>query len=250
MKKNRMMRAASAMLLAVLLTTCAISGTFAKYTTTAEANDSARVAKWGITAEVTGNAFSNSYEADNKVTLRNGTTLQTSVQSDDNANVVAPGTSGTFATVELDGNPEVAVNIEHEAHMTLSGWEVVIDDAGTKKFYCPITITLSVRHMENGVPAVDGEGKPVYDNVTYCGLDYPSKNQFAAAIADAIEQSNGNYAANASIEDLETYSWAWAFTGATGSEINQTDAYDTQLGNAATSNTISLVVDTTVTQID
>ena len=43
MKKNIMMRVASALLIAVLLTTCAISGTFAKYVSTASGSDTARV---------------------------------------------------------------------------------------------------------------------------------------------------------------------------------------------------------------
>lgn len=45
MRKNRMMRAASALLVAVLMTTCTISGTFAKYVTSADSTDTARVAK-------------------------------------------------------------------------------------------------------------------------------------------------------------------------------------------------------------
>ena len=48
MKKNTMMRVASALLVAVLLSTCAISGTFAKYVTTASGSDTARVAKWDV----------------------------------------------------------------------------------------------------------------------------------------------------------------------------------------------------------
>ena len=48
MKKNTFMRVASALLVAVLLTTCAIAGTFAKYTTEVSSEDSARVAYWGF----------------------------------------------------------------------------------------------------------------------------------------------------------------------------------------------------------
>ena len=48
MKKNVMMRVASALLVAVLMTTCAISGTFAKYTSSKTDSDSARVAVWGL----------------------------------------------------------------------------------------------------------------------------------------------------------------------------------------------------------
>lgn len=47
MKKNMMMRIASVLLVAVLLSTCAISGTFAKYTSSASGSDKARVAYWG-----------------------------------------------------------------------------------------------------------------------------------------------------------------------------------------------------------
>ena len=48
MKKNKMMRNTAALGVAVLLTASVLSGTLAKYTTTAEGTDSARVAKWGI----------------------------------------------------------------------------------------------------------------------------------------------------------------------------------------------------------
>ena len=46
--KNKMMRIASVLLVAALITTCAISGTFAKYVTKVSGEDTARVAKWGI----------------------------------------------------------------------------------------------------------------------------------------------------------------------------------------------------------
>ena len=96
MKKNIMMRVASALLIAVLLTTCAISGTFAKYVTSASGNDVARVAKWGFgTTTLAVDMFDGTYN---------------NVASGDSANVVAPGTTKT-ATIELipaeQGTPEV-----------------------------------------------------------------------------------------------------------------------------------------------
>ena len=53
MKKNRMMRTAAVLLVAVLLTTSVISGTFAKYTTANDAYAEARVAYWGFEAPAT-----------------------------------------------------------------------------------------------------------------------------------------------------------------------------------------------------
>lgn len=64
MKKNKMMRAASALLIAVLLTTCAVSGTFAKYTTSETGSDTARVAKWGVEVTAEGTMFADAYATD------------------------------------------------------------------------------------------------------------------------------------------------------------------------------------------
>jgi len=64
MRKNRMMRLASALLILTMVTTCAISGTFAKYVTEAKTTDTARVAKWGVKVDVTGEtAFAEAYGA-------------------------------------------------------------------------------------------------------------------------------------------------------------------------------------------
>lgn len=110
MKKNRMMRLASILLVCVLLTTSVISGTFAKYTSTATASDTARVAKWGWgTTEVTLDLFDSVYQ---------GTDGET-VMSKYNDNVIAPGTSKAAAitwvadqsfTPEVDYNVTFAVN--------------------------------------------------------------------------------------------------------------------------------------------
>ena len=64
MKKNKMMRNTAALGVAVLLTASVLSGTLAKYTTTAEGTDSARVAKWGIVMNSTGSStFKDSYDS-------------------------------------------------------------------------------------------------------------------------------------------------------------------------------------------
>lgn len=101
MKKNKMMRIASVLLVAVLMTTCAISGTFAKYVTASSASDSARVAYWGFngTTFAIDNLFSATY---------------TNVASNDSKDVIAPGTSGsaTFSFKPQNATaPEVAYKI-------------------------------------------------------------------------------------------------------------------------------------------
>ena len=83
MKKNRMMRAASALLVAVLLTTCTISGTFAKYVTEVNASDNARVAAWGFgtTSKIEFDLFDSSYND--------------TVTASNSDNLIAPGTTKT-----------------------------------------------------------------------------------------------------------------------------------------------------------
>ena len=61
MKKNVLMRFASGALVITMLTTCVISGTFAKYITDDSAHDKARVAKWGITLAVAGSLYGETY---------------------------------------------------------------------------------------------------------------------------------------------------------------------------------------------
>ena len=109
MKKNRMMRLASGLLVAVLLTTCAISGTFAKYVTSESGSDFARVAKWGVEVEAESfDMFTDAYETDDTTATFTGSY---SVDSADGEDVMAPGTSGSFANIAITGTPEVAVEV-------------------------------------------------------------------------------------------------------------------------------------------
>ena len=101
MKKNNVMRIASALLVAVLLTTCAISGTFAKYTTSADGTATARVAKWAFT--VGGNALAEDFEFDLIATL---TEYEGGEETDVGLDVLAPGTAGSFV-VALTNDSEV-----------------------------------------------------------------------------------------------------------------------------------------------
>jgi hypothetical protein len=118
MKKNRVMRVFSLLLALTLISTCAISGTFAKYVTKAEGEDAARVAKWGVLVSVEGNTFADKYEATDKAYLNDGGEYSV-VSSVEGEKVVAPGTSAKEADMALvatvKGTPEVA------ARYTLEG---------------------------------------------------------------------------------------------------------------------------------
>ena len=118
MKKNKMMRLASAVLVCTLLTTSVISGTFAKYTSTSSASDNARVAKWGVTLAANGLLYSELYNVNGTADNANQGTIDTqanvTVATYNNAtavqSIVAPGTKNiTGMTFTVNGRPEVAV---------------------------------------------------------------------------------------------------------------------------------------------
>lgn len=215
-----MMRLASVLLVAVILTTCAISGTFAKYVTSGNGSDTARVAKFGVTVTGTADTFKETYAKDNTgFTLDANTVVSTE-------KVVAPGTSGSMAAFTITGTPEVAVRVSFAGTLELGDkW---VDSAST--YYCPIEITVG--------------------DTTYKGKDYTSADEFETAVNDKIATYSKDYAAGTDLSTISAntpaVSWKWAFEG-------NDDVKDTYLGDQAAAGnaaTISLDVTATVTQID
>lgn len=233
MKKNVMMRVASVLLVAVMLTTCAISGTFAKYVTDGTATDSARVAKWGVTVE--------GKLAEDNVMFKKTYDETGSVTVESTVDVVAPGTSGTLTAFDVSGTPEVDVTVTYVPVVELGdNW---IDKLDNTKFYCPITFTVSTNAGTNSL----------------CGLDYTDADDFEDAVEALIVAAQGYYDAGTNletaVEDDLTVSWSWAIADATGTENTQTNEKDTFLGDRvaqleANAATISVSVKVTVEQVD
>lgn len=245
-KSSKLMGASGILLVLTLITSCFVGGTFAKYITRADGEDSARVAKWGVEVEVTGDGFKTTYGKDDFNSNVSGNTVISSTED----KVVAPGTKGTFGGLSIAGKPEVAVKIETTADVQLSGWNI----GSEGEFYCPLVFNIG-------------------DQVI-CGLHY-SKNtaggesSFEDAIKKAIhDATTAEYAAGTDLrtvgEDI-TYSWVWPFVDtdhktcstATSTHVNnQTDELDTELGNNAADQDDSndpkvvITVTTTVTQIN
>jgi hypothetical protein len=234
MKKNKMMRIASVLLVAVLLSTCAISGTFAKYVSADEGTDSARVAKWGVIVEADNfELFTDKYETDD--TGFSGTySVQSGATPADN--VFAPGTKGDFADFEITGTPEVAVEVAVVPTVTISDNWIVDGD-----FYCPIVIKV-------GTTAI-------------CGLKCADAADFKSKIEAAIA-STKQYAPNEELDVIDVndfeISWEWAFEDADHVALGcdcgkQSDANDSVLGTKAAAGDelkIEIKVEITVTQIN
>ncbi len=116
MKKNIMMRLSAVLLVAVLLTTCVISGTWAKYISTGSTdNESVRVAKWGVV--ITADSVAQDQLEDDL------SATETAVHVDGTTDLLAPGTAVKFASIKVSGNAEVAVKITYSADLVLSGWQ-------------------------------------------------------------------------------------------------------------------------------
>lgn len=213
MKKNVMMRLSALLLVAVLLTTCVISGTFAKYVTSDTETDTARVAKWGVTVDVAGDevAVKDTKDGNAEADIISNT-----------GELLAPGTKGQLLEVTITGTPEVAVEVTYEATVTLTGW----DASG---YYFPVVVKVD----NTAVTISDKDGDSVID-----------ADDAAACIKEAIEACTATYDAGQPLTNEEVViTWEWAYEG-------NDDVKDTALGDAATAPSIAIALTVTVTQID
>lgn len=112
--KNKTLKIACGLLVMVLLTTCVIGTTLARYTTSSGASDDARVAKWGVEVNASGTLFGDSYAQvgdGNSITTYNHAN-STVVAEADGTGVVAPGTRNlTGFRISVSGTPEVDFQI-------------------------------------------------------------------------------------------------------------------------------------------
>lgn len=220
MKKNNIMRLACVVLVLTLLSTCVISGTFAKYVTSGNAGDSAQVAKWGIQIAVEGSdLFVKDYDVANE---NNAAT----VAANGNYDVVAPGTANAEGvTFSITGQPEVDFNLAFA--LTGNGtdnaivdvvvpageyldWTTANDDDDTFELeadYYPVIYTL-----KNSEDETLATGNLAAIETFLEGTDATKKVEANTNVTTVLG-GNGTY----------TLTWAWAFS--------QNDKADTLLGN-------------------
>lgn len=254
MKKNKAMRAAGVLMIATLLSTNIVSGTYAKYVTSGSASDSARVAKFGVTIAANGTLFSENYLAAPANTPTEDETGITVKSSDDDKNLVAPGTKNdTGMTFSITGTPEVDVIVD----ITVSDPSDIFLNAGTypdmttalegdqfetDKVYYPVKYTLK----KGETPVAEGTLKEI-----------------ANELNELEDLNNKVYSAGTDLANvLGTYNltWAWDFDDA-GNGTN--DKADTLLGDLAAGTVTEADVDAdnyglgtelaftiTVTQVD
>lgn len=273
MKKNKMMRAASGLLVATLLTTSIISGTFAKYVTTANGSDNARVAKWGITMDNGTAMFSDTYDSGKVV-------------GKDDANkgklVVAPGTHGS-TTYSVSGAPETSYKITFASSNIK---DVLVPKNATYSYkdteanvsYTAPTGATAVTVADDYYPVnyevtVTAEkaifGKASGDKVAIDTSATAQKFETLQAALAALDNTVLTYDANEEAAVTVTIKWAWQFddkdtSGENYIEVENhkaNDALDTVLGDVIANNSdltasnnittdIAYTLTMTATQID
>ena len=280
MKKNKMLRIASVLLIVTILSTVAISGTFAKYITKYDGGDTARVANFGITVTETGDLFKTTYTdpTDSKIT----------VASASGDKVVAPGTSSAEEyQVNIAGTPEVTTKLS----IKLTGSSDIVLPAGTYEDYTTADDTTDTFTLAN-------DYEPIKFNIKCYGhignteigtaanpwtfLQDISLTDFAAALNAGLVPTNsfGSYAvalegeyltfeipAGKNLDVTFIGGWTWDFENlpygvnisATGPEaaplfVNQADALtivdkaDTYLGY--NSQTLNYTFEAAAVQVD
>ena len=235
-KKNWTLRAAVLMLALVLITSCFVGGTFAKYVTSGSGTDSARVAKFGVTVTANGTMFAKEYATDDQTVV--GTIAKSVISTD---KVVAPGTesNGDFVAATVTGTPEVAVRVSYKldtATLQLENWK-----DGDGKFYCPLVFK---------VKTPDG-------NTVISGMEFQTAEAMKAALVNAVAAYTKDYAPGTDLSgkaaDTLAISWEWPFETGADPDKPANNVRDTFLGDEAAAGraaTVSLTLATTVTQID
>ena len=235
-KKNWTLRAAVLMLALVLITSCFVGGTFAKYVTSGSGTDSARVAKFGVTVTANGTMFAKEYATDDQTVV--GTIAKSVISTD---KVVAPGTesNGDFVAATVTGTPEVAVRVSYKldtATLQLENWK-----DGDGQFYCPLVFK---------VKTPDG-------NTVISGMEFQTAEAMKAALVNAVAAYTKDYAPGTDLSgkaaETLAISWEWPFETGADNDKPANNVKDTFLGDEAAAGraaTVSLTLATTVTQID
>lgn len=221
MRKNKTMRLASGLLVAVLLTTSIISGILAKYTSSATGSDTAMAAKWSFLVNDTDIADHESFDIDlfSTVLDSDGETTEDDVAVGEDAALIAPGTSGSFE-----------ISLENASEVT-ADYSLILSAAYENGNKVPLLFS---------VDGMSVEGEPG-DDFSLFALDDMSGDWFD--IENGITWDNGDTPMGIGETKTVTVYWIWPYD-----VDEETDEADTEAGMAGDSITVSATI--TATQHD
>ncbi len=213
MKRNRVLGVLAILLMLVIVTTAGVAGTMAKYTTTANSSDGARVAYWGFkdTSLNITDLFSNTYDSvkGGEDVVAPGTAKETTVKFEyTDSGIAAPEVAYNFTVVAEDtsaANAHDALDANPEFKWTLNG---------TNEYNTLADLITAINAITNNT--VIGAGN------------------LPACFDSAAAMSGGDF----------TIGWKWGFSDGTN------DVTDTTMGNAANLDSVSIKITVTATQVD
>ncbi len=238
MKKNVMMRVASALGVAVLLTTCAISGTFAKYATSTSGGGNARVAKWGFSAPT-------SVTINNLFKYEDGG-VKADATSGKVEGLIAPGTENTvsFGFTYSNGNGTetiAAPEVDYTFQVTATGTcDDSIKDNTNIKWYLDGSLATATGKTEGSWDALIAAIEALDGNVAADGSN-PANKYEAGNLPTAFYNGHAN--------GEHTVGWKWLFDENNPTGTTNNDSGDTTMGNATTLDDVSLTITITATQL-
>ncbi len=273
-KNNKALRAALVLCVLALFCAAFVGATFAKYVTADAANDSARAAKWGISLSIGGTLFGPEYDVTGAATSGDrivalGTATAT-VDSDDDTDVVAPGTKNDVGfTVALNGDPEVDYTVTanyngveiKDIYLKAGKWGTMVPAYGltaenfaenSAVYYASTDgVNFAVAAVEDLADdsktiyelhdafTLDADYYPLVWNVDEDGTDAPNVTRTSNLVEIANDIKTNLNAIDGSADDAVNYkyvlTWDWAFEG-----VN--DPADTAIGNLAAANADAIVV--------
>lgn len=261
--KNRFLRLASGLFVLCLITTSVISGTYAKYVTGDNGNDTARVAKWGVELSTSGTLFGTHYAATGTDETADSIVVNSTNVASTGGNVVAPGTKNNKGfQVKLTGQPEVAYKVTAETtdvenkdiYLKAGSYGIMIEAYGINAdtdFSAKSLYTLDAETYTKATKFAAGKTyyalqdecnfkddyyplawtlKAVDNSEKSFGLTngtytYTKTSDIANAIVTALNEKS--FDANVKVDVYYTITWEWSFEG------NNNDGADTILGNLA-----------------
>ena len=239
-RKNSTLRIAGGLLALVMVTSCFVGGTFAKYTTAADATESARVAKFGVEVSISGGAFETSYNADD-----NSTSITKTVVSSNLDKLAAPGTQDENAvTFTIKGAPETAVRVQ----VGMDNMQDIVLKKGAYRDYtkAPYDGTFQVPTDYHPIAFYLKKGDDVvvagsladingYLRSEYVSGDYQANTNLGTALCSrgGYPTSGGGYSSNSTdTTGVYTLYWHWVYEH-NNEYFTGGDAADTLLGNLA-----------------
>jgi hypothetical protein len=234
MNKNSS-KAITLLVVGCLATSCFVGSTLAKYTTRVTGSDTAKVAKFGVVLSADSNLFEAQYAGNDTV----------SVKSDDDADIIAPGTVGSAVLFTIAGAPEVDVNVKATlAGIAGDGLSIAklplgtyddhtevkdLNNDGVASEYATFEITEDYRPVKwtlkhNGVVKVTNGGVSLED-VNLDVIENYLKTELSGQYNvedDSFDEINGDW----------ELSWDWYFDNNVNAEFAN-DSADTYMGQIA-----------------